>query len=155
MSDIQNILVKAAYLRGSFINDTILLERVIDEFICRHFCSEENKKVELLESLMSTKRITFDSKLAVAKFIIDNHYPEFDEKYPNYKKDITDIITHRNVFAHFLLDTSDDGVEKMKLGGIQFLKFEKKTIPVLYDDLQIKEIDKKIRMYVNAFGDMQ
>lgn len=151
MKSHEELVGQAGYMRGAFINDTIFLERVIDEFICRHFCEKEERKIELIESLMATKRISFDSKMAIARFIIDSHYTWFKDKYPSCFKDVTSIIEHRNIFAHYLLDTSDQGFENLRSNVIGFIKFDRKTEVILYTSEQIMELDKKLRESVDAF----
>ena len=48
-------MVDAAYrIRGYFINEIIVAERLMDNFIAKHFTSDIDKKSELIELFIST-----------------------------------------------------------------------------------------------------
>ncbi len=60
----------AFHRRGVIINQTIMLERIIDDTIANYFCGQTKKKMEILELIISTNRMTFENKMQVLKFIL-------------------------------------------------------------------------------------
>src|SRR6478672_13483348 len=61
----------AADLRGKIINEVAEMERVIDDYICSHFCHSKDKKSELMEVIIATKHLTFQSKAEIAKCLLE------------------------------------------------------------------------------------
>lgn len=143
----------AAFTRGIFIQETIQLERCIDEYICRHFCKDDDRKSELLECVMATKRITFDSKLDVARFIIEKHNKEFAILNPQYHKEIRSLIEHRNIFAHYLLDTSEGVMKEIKSKkDIVFIKFDREHKLIKYTEKELFLLFAMLQKYGEEFA---
>ena len=75
-------------IRGYFMNEIIVLERMVDRFLVNHFTKDEDRQLELLSLIMATKRINFESKRQVLKFIIEMHYPAFNKANPEICTDL-------------------------------------------------------------------
>ena len=73
--DIQELTQRYAYhasqVRGVIINEIILLERLMDEYISEYFCVDIDKRMELMDIIVSTKRITFESKSQILRTILE------------------------------------------------------------------------------------
>lgn len=131
-------------IRGYFINEVIVVERLMDRFIAKHFTPDTAKQIELIELFISTKRISFEGKRQAFKFIVDHHYATlFENKdliYTNLKK----IEDFRNILAHNILDTRPESAEDIKNGTIGFLKFENDTTLITYTQTDIDNFVKMI-----------
>lgn len=114
--------------RGQIISDLIHLERLIDEALCRQFSSESDKRTELMEVIFGNERMSFDAKIQVFQFMFVKYQKEFLNKFPDMIKEIRAIQAERNIVAHYLLNTSDEGRERIqKDGNIGFVKFRNST----------------------------
>jgi|GEM_PF-7005667 len=126
---------KSGHWRGMYINSIINLERCIDEYLSRYFCSTvENTepKKDLIELLLSEK-VPFEPKRFAFEFILKKKNPEVVRKYPMLLKDIEKAIQTRNVLAHYMLDASENGFSLFDEGKIAFVRFNhKKSAPIVY-----------------------
>lgn len=119
--------------RGVIINETIMLERIIDEIMCRHFCEYIQKADELMTFVFGS-RMTFDNKIQVFKLITQIHNPKFLEDNPTIINDIIKVNQERNVFAHYWLKTGSDLSELLKENKTVFIKFKNDNDYVIYDE---------------------
>jgi hypothetical protein len=147
---------RVIYYRGKIINDTILLERMIDTFIAIHFTKDEPEFeegqslfTEMIELILSNERMSLGSKIEVFCFLIKKHHPDFLLKNPDVNKDLAFIIQQRNILAHYLFDTSDEYIaqQKFKLG---FIKQKNKTEIIDFDNNRMKDVENKIKIYLFA-----
>lgn len=107
-----------AMFRGHVINYAVYLERLMDDAIGIHLCVEPGAKVELMNLILATERITFESKRQVLLYIITEYYPDFISKNPNFFKNVKKYgIEERNHVAHLLLDTQPGYYERWKSNG--------------------------------------
>lgn len=90
----------ASLRRGEIINRSIGLEREIDKQIANYFCGSEEQRDEMLIVLLSTNKLTFESKLQTLKFIIEKNGEGFKKQNPKYLQDLEAIMQHRNKLAH-------------------------------------------------------
>ena len=144
---IKELLISVIDLRGAIINDVIFLERVIDDFIANYFCSDPVKRDELMELVLTNERYSLSSKIEVMVRIIKLHYKEFFNQYPNIKGELDFISEKRNVLAHVLLDTTNEGIENEVMGFIRF-KNAKERIPFTKE--LILDLNEKIIKYKYA-----
>ena len=99
--------------RGEFIHAITDMECLIDHIIAMHFCNGDKEKItEMLCVLLTTDRITLQSKVQVMFFIIHKYYKNIyninspvNPKKGNYQTKklegrLEDLITLRNKFAH-------------------------------------------------------
>jgi hypothetical protein len=140
-------------VRGFIINQTISLERIMDRYISKYFSNDETKIEELIELVFSTKRIAFESKRQIFKYIVDNHNKDFLKKYPDVCSDLKKIEEHRNVFAHYYLDNSDEGEEMFKNGKMGFVEFLNKTETIYYTRQGLNKIYDMLNKYLTAFAE--
>lgn len=116
-------------VRGRFIESCIQLETMMDAYIAQHFC-DTNEKVSELAYLVLAPRVSWREKLEIFKVLITKYNKKFEEEYGDFFKDITHIIEHRNVFAHFPADITPDGFKLFKKTGIlPFIKFKNQKMP--------------------------
>lgn len=144
---IKQLLISVIDLRGAIINDVIFLERVIDDFIANYFCTDTIKRDELMELVLTNERYALGSKIEVMVRILKKHYPEFYKEYPNIKGELDFISEKRNVLAHVLLDTTNEGIENEIMGFIRF-KNAKERIPFTKEI--ILDLNDKIVKYKYA-----
>ena len=151
---------KIIFYRGKIINDTILLERIIDTFIAIYFTKDEPEFkdgkslfTEMIELILSNERMSLGSKIEVFCYIVKKHYPQFLLDNPTLNKDLAFIIQQRNILAHYMFDTSDDYIaeQNSKFG---FIKQKNKTETIEFDKARMKDVDDKIHQYLLAINNL-
>lgn len=143
------LLKTAMDIRGAFINDTIFLEKVIDNWLADFFCTNKKRSKALFELILCHDRLGVEAKRQVFLFIIQNYCNDFLKEYPNTSKDLTFIIEKRNILAHWLLDTSDHGIES---GNLKFVKFKNSTESQEFTLEIIEDMKAKLKLYRNAIS---
>ena len=148
---IQQIQLSGYSYRGQIINDLIHLERLMDEFLSRHFCNDSERKKEFFELIIANERMSFNSKIQVFEYVLKKHHNQIVIEYPDIFSDIKKLNEERNIVAHYLLDTSTDGIKMYEeFQKIGFVKFRNSTesLPRNNDDInKWKTLTKKyIRM---------
>lgn len=140
--------------RGQIINDLIYLERLIDETISRHFCNDIEKRKEFFELIIANERMSFNSKIQVFEYLFRKYQKNFISNFPAVFSDIKKLNEERNIVAHYLLDTSDDGQEKMrKENKIGFVKFRNSSETLWRDQEDINKWHLLLVKYINALQD--
>ncbi|WP_419803524.1 hypothetical protein [Mucilaginibacter sp.] len=141
----------ASKARGTIINQIIFLERVIDEFLSGYFCDNLIKKRELMELHLGDK-LPFEVKRNIFSILLKDHYPDFLIKHPKLIKDIISVIEHRNIFAHYLLDTGEEALTILddEIPKIGFIRYKKNTETIWYTSEKINEIVAQINRCVYA-----
>jgi len=145
--NLQSMTDKQFLMRGKLISHIIFLERCIDEYIVKYFCNEEEKRLELMRVIISTKKITLDSKKEVLLYLIKNYAPELKKEYPTLNADLTDIIEERNRLAHYVLSATKEEIENYD-GVVRLANFKNDIEIVLYDDDRINKLDDKVQKYI-------
>lgn len=113
------------WVRGKMIDQTIYLEMHINEYLANHFCDTDEKRVEIMDLLFGTNRITFDAKRQMLIILIKNNIKDFDSKFPLLNSELKKIMEERNVFAHYLLNSTIDGLTRYNERQIMsFIKFK-------------------------------
>ena len=154
MNDKQEMyFLRAFYLRGKIISDTIHLERKMDDYIASYFCSDKEKKKDLMQSLLSTKRIVFENKRLIFDFIVNKNNPDWVIKYPKFKKDLIHIIEQRNIMAHYLLNTGSDAIETME-DKMDFINFRDNVEIESFTKPRQADLIKKIEECMSAVEDL-
>ncbi len=125
--------------RGKIIHEACYLEKMIDTYIAMYFCEENPLKISDMQLLiLGDNRMNFESKRQIFDFISKNYDQNWYYQYKNISKDLQDIIEHRNVLAHCLLDTSEDS-KNFQEGVIRFIRFKNNvdykvyTVDTLFD----------------------
>lgn len=122
------IQFQSYYYRGQIIGDLIYLERLIDEFISRHLCETGEKQKEIFELILANEKMGFSNKIQVLEFIIKTHKKEFLTSNQNIFADLKKLNDERNIVAHYLLDTSENGRKVFQESkSIGFVKFRNST----------------------------
>ena len=140
-------------IRGRVIHACIDIEFMIDGYIAEHFCNTQDK-VDELASLILMPRVSWNDKVEIFSVLIEKYNKQFNTSYPDYKKDIIDLIEKRNQFAHFPSNNTIEGIRHFdKTGNIQFLKFknfkEKVTKDISYQQ-KPEYSHEEIKNYIAA-----
>lgn len=95
--DIAQILVSnGAQLRGALINQTIFLERQMDEYLSLYYCSTPKKKHELFDLLLGEK-LSFDAKRNAIIFLLNKHNSAILKKHDKLDENLNRIMKKRNL----------------------------------------------------------
>lgn len=141
-------------IRGSFLDQAIVIEWVIDDIISQHYCPEETRRRLYFSTV--PPELTFLSKIKIFKTILDICYPDLLEKHPNLMKEIDEIRVFRNRIAHSMLEATDEFL-KTGCNDRIWLEYcqrgEKKRLVVRRDDM--KERLKGCTRVVLALKDVQ
>jgi hypothetical protein len=135
----------ATTTRGMILNQTIMLERAIDEYLCLHFCQTKIKRTELMDLIFGTERMSFDIKRNIFKILSNRYHTDFIKDNPTINSDIKQIVETRNIFAHYLLDSTENGIKEFAKGTglIGFIKFNNKRVIKQYN---VKGIANHLQM---------
>jgi len=143
----------ASSARGQILNVIATLETNLDIFLSQHFCGKGNKQEQMLE--LVSPRMTFDNKRQILKFLIDNYYTNWGKKYQNFNVDLKEIYDERNVFAHYTMDITKDGIEyATKNNLVCLIKFKNTRTRVEYNEAKINNIMNKIIKYSDAIAEL-
>jgi hypothetical protein len=125
MGAFEKYMKDISFIRGSIINETIALERMIDIYLSNHFSNTPDKAIELRDWVI-TDRIIFENKIQILRLVIDKHNIDFKKQNPTYFNDLIFIGEQRNIFAHYLIINDKESIELFNsTGDISFAKFKK------------------------------
>lgn len=122
-------------VRGRIINSIAEMEQRIDAYICEHFCNSREKRNELMEVIISTKHLTFQSKAEILMCLLErNGHTTKGEAKKVYSHLVNTIAAKRNVLAHCSLHISVGILKNFKNDKertVYFLKYlnTKKVVP--------------------------
>ncbi len=151
MSDttIQQIQLSGYSYRGQIISDLIHLERLIDESISRHFCTDTDKQKEFFELIIANERMTLNSKIQVFEFIFKKHHIDLIKSVPEIFSNLKSLNEERNIVAHYLLDTSEEGRKAFNdFAKIGFVKFRNSTETLWRSNDDVNKWHKLTRKYI-------
>jgi len=103
---------------GYVITITIEFEKLIDDFLCKHFCFETNRQEDLKNLVLYNERITLDFKRELFTIIIKNEYKNLLTKDSTILSDLGRLPEHRNRFAH-LKKIDGEELKRIKNDNIQ------------------------------------
>ncbi len=121
-------------LRGRVLHYVAEMERMIDDYICSHFCYHLKRKAELMEILVSTKHLTYQAKVDILKYLLLKR-KDVTKKVANKIHEVLTkkIGAKRNMIAHCVLDSTITSINKFKTDPktVYFTKYAyiKKTEP--------------------------
>lgn len=141
----------AALARGSVLNSVTMLEKIIDIYISTYY-SQKGKQNQFFRIFMS--RTEFKRKIDIFKETVIIHQPNFKKDYPSYLDDLRKIIDSRNIFAHEVLDISQDGMINYNKGSLQFDNFKKDRKKNTFNDLEINSLRELIHKYSEIIKDL-
>jgi hypothetical protein len=152
----ENYSTLAFQRRGIIVNETILLERLIDYYIADHFCKDDEKRAELMETIICTNRMIFENKIQVLKFLLEKHNKKVIDEHPKMIKDILEIIIpERNIFAHYWLVTTEEISGWVTTNKTVFIKYKNATEYIEYDTEKVSKIVSLINKYIKVFMELQ
>ncbi|MDP9078649.1 MAG: hypothetical protein M3O71_14555 [Bacteroidota bacterium] len=125
-------------VRGQIITLTILVERIMDRYLCNHFGATKRKKQELLDCVFGNERMTFESKKQVFQVLLESYDNVFVNKNKTIFKDLEKIAMERNLVAHTLANFDDDILDEVE-EQISFIKFKNKEKVITYSAEKINE----------------
>lgn len=154
MTPLEDLVKNASDIRGAIINDTILLERYIDEYIARYMTTTQEKKLDLMEMILCTNRMTYSGKTEVfVEILVKTGSPLVASGKKSFLDGLKKIGSIRNFLAHHLLDTSDEGIKLWTdQTTIQFIRFDKESKPFAYNQDKINEAHRLLEKYVGIVG---
>ncbi|MGZ3756394.1 MAG: hypothetical protein ACXVAY_06595 [Mucilaginibacter sp.] len=149
-------------IRGSILNITVDIENIIDMLIARHFCTHNSRKIELINFLLPSDRISLDNKRQVLELILIEHYKElYDKTYNKVMKDLERrIIPKRNEFAHGKMhikefDDSSNLEDAKNHFVVGFLRYKKgKEAVSWYTYGEIVEFIKLMEATLESLGEL-
>ena len=149
-------LQRANHARGWVINYTILLERIMDDFMAIAFSDTQEKKIDLLETLIS-EGMSYNSKVNVVLRLVKRHLPDDKQReirFPGLRKNLQDIAAERNKFAHELLyiNLSIEQFKKFEICLVSFKNLDKVECFVLRD---ITGIVERIQKYIDILDELR
>lgn len=145
------LVPKASEIRGFVINQTIVVERLIDRFLCMHFADSEDKRFELMEKIFSASIINFDQKKRLLfELLKSEQYKNNVEQFTSLFDNIQDIQKHRNIFAHSVLNTSVNSIDRLNEGYIGFIKFHGSTTLYEYNQQEMQNLLKELEYVIRA-----
>ncbi|RQO75565.1 hypothetical protein DBR43_09510 [Pedobacter sp. KBW06] len=133
----------AATLRGVILDGCILFERIMDKFISEYFADSEFKKNQLMEFILSTEKISFDSKRQIFISLTNHIFPDFKKQHPNFDKLLQELVSIRNILAHAELLRNDQ--EREEEDSFSYIRYKngKRTV-VNYNNEKIKMISSNM-----------
>lgn len=143
----------AADMRGRIINQVAEMERMIDAYICEHFCHSIEKRNELMEVVIATKHITFQAKAEIVQCLLKKtEDATIFEANKIYTALVNKIAYKRNMIAHFTLDTSRPSLILFKNDKqtIHFLKYANTRTRVPFNKKDSIELGQLI-LAIKAF----
>ena len=151
-----NYMTKANMVRGDVINCTILLERVLDDFIATAFSDNQAKKLELIEMLIA-EGMTYSSKVKVVLALIKKHIPNEKDRakrFPGLRNQLKNIADERNVFAHQILYLNLSR-EQMAAFDICLVNFKDLDNVVCYTTNDLVGIIERVQKYIDLLADIR
>ena len=101
----------AAYdIRGRILQKAVEIESIINIYIAEHFTKDKSKNEELI-CLILSPRVTFENKIQIFKYLVDQYNPEFKDANKQYSKDLIELCEERNVFAHYPVEFSQQSLK--------------------------------------------
>ena len=140
------MLEHAAIIRGCVINAMTTTERIMDFYLAKHFCKDEDKSTELLNCVFATKYITFENKRLIFDYVTTTHKKEIKEKHlKGIHAHLERFNKERNNLAHHVMDFTKSSREHfISTQEVTFLKFEKSREKVRYTKESAELIAKDI-----------
>lgn len=132
---------RSHYVRGKIISELILLERLVDDYICRYATEDIEKQKFLKDVIFSTEKISFENKRLILEQILKANKNNFLKENSTFINDISYLIAKRNNVAHLLLDITNG---KYKKEGITLQKHKNVSTEIVLTELDIDGIQKKI-----------
>lgn len=100
---------KSIRFRGQILNDFANMELLLNMYIAKFFCGQNNDKINQMQILiLGDERIGFKSKLDIFVQIAQNNDKQWYDSYNAFgkhmKADIFKAMEQRNILAHRIID---------------------------------------------------
>jgi hypothetical protein len=137
----QDILYRAAFVRGYFINKVTYIEKMMEYYVAFYFCQDNDRAVQMINLLTGDRFVSFESK----RVAFENTMKKCDTEMYNENKDkfekLTTMQTERNRLAHLIVLLNDSAEKEFEnTGSIALVKFANTSKPIWYTENKIKEI---------------
>jgi hypothetical protein len=143
MTTMEAILAATYDIRGRVLQRAIEIETLLDIYISEHFTKDKVKNNELV-TLLLAPRISFDNKVQIFTYLVDEYNPEFRKSQPKYTAGLKRIIEERNFFAHLPVDFSKEALSAYEKEGIvTFVKLKNSSDYQLPDGKKMKALQGK------------
>jgi hypothetical protein len=148
-NEIDKLIYVSSNWRGAYLNGITHLEKLFDDYLSKYFCDTEERRNDL-KGLILCEKVSLNDKRFVFDFLLKKKNPEVIKKYPEITKDLIAAIESRNVIAHYLLDTSEDGVKQFfEDGRIGFARFNHKpNADVIYSVEKFMSMIEMLQKYI-------
>jgi hypothetical protein len=141
-------------IRGSYLVQVIHIEQLVKDIISYHFCSDENRRKELVSIILNgSSDYTFASGIEILQKILDIHYNDLTKRYPKLVNDLHNVRKFRTVLAHSMLDTSDGLLAKNYTDRIRLLSYDE-IGQTNQRDITRSEMDERLEDCVDIHFDL-
>jgi hypothetical protein len=142
-------------VRGLIIQEIVTMERLVDAYISGYFCPTNEKRGEMLDLILSTNKITYEAKAHVVREILNREFPGKKNEHTALYKDLIYIAEERNKVAHYMIDASQDCIDKFieDKETVSLLKFEKTRSRETFTKERIEKVVKKVHVLTEKFID--
>ena len=148
-------ITKAHRTRGEILDHTILLERVMDEFISINF-SDSKKRMQELMDIIITEGMNYRYKVKVVLKIINKRIPDHKQRVQrlgSIRSDLEKIAATRNKFAHEIM-RFDAPIEKLNKFNIILYNYHQDK-NVGYTENDIIEALELIMKYIDILENLR
>lgn len=156
-SRLQNkYLKKATQARGEVIDFTILLERKIDETIAGYFFKNQQQKIDLIEVLISSETLTYNSKINLLIRLLKKIYTTevFNKRFVAMAENLQNIGKVRNYFAHQILFIPTENKE-YSMYEICLVDMKEISKHIDYTKAKINELLQKVEKYIKVINSIR
>lgn len=136
MNEKDEIIIRSYQIRGEILNLCTILEKDIEDFICKYFIDDSDKQIELF--IIVLDRMTFDTKISVFEVLMKKIYDNFDKKYAKLFVELRFVKEHRNIMAHHIVDIFKD--HKALKQGVGFISYRNIANVTNYDKGKLKNV---------------
>src|SRR5688572_16088854 len=98
-------------ISGEILRFMTSIEMAMAIVIAKHFCSDENRVIDLT-SIINDKIRSFEIKKQLVFTIIKKHHSAFEKKHPQLMSNINDMQKVRNKLAHAQMRVPNDLIDK-------------------------------------------
>lgn len=121
MRDSHELYEVASKYRGDFLNEVSWMEKFLDTYIAKHFVGDdEQKEMDMHFLFLGDGRVSLENKRQIFHEIAiktdKEWYASYKPVFSELKKDVipmnkelTEIIKMRNILAHRIVDTTNEG----------------------------------------------
>jgi hypothetical protein len=153
----QKYTFQCAQVRGIVLQECILMERLMDSVIADFFCKEQEMREALMDIILCTKRMTFESKTSTFREILNRRFPGNEKQNTAIYKSIINTIETRNMFAHYVVDYSNQAVVDyiQTQTTVALLKYDKKRVSEIFTRERVESIVAKIHSITKVILDLK